>query len=70
MVIDQSSSVGARGEVMLHAKRGTPIPSGWALDASGAPTTDAAAALQGSMLPAGAYKGAGLALMVELLAAR
>lgn len=69
LVLDQSASVVARGEVMLAAQQGTPIPHGWALDASGAPTTDPKAALAGSMLPAGGYKGAGLALIVEVLAA-
>jgi (2R)-3-sulfolactate dehydrogenase (NADP+) len=69
LVIDQSASVVARGEVMLRARQNQPIPEGWALDSSGAPTTDAKAALAGSMLPAGGYKGAGLALMVEVLAA-
>lgn len=69
LVIDQSSSVIARGEVMLRAQRGEAIPLGWALDAQAAPTTDARAALAGSMLPAGGHKGAGIALMVEILAA-
>jgi (2R)-3-sulfolactate dehydrogenase (NADP+) len=69
LVIDQSSSVVARGEVMLHALQGEQIPLGWALDGDGAPTTDARAALAGSMLPAGGYKGAGIALIVEVLAA-
>ncbi|MEP7281228.1 MAG: Ldh family oxidoreductase, partial [Rubrivivax sp.] len=60
----------ARGKVMLAAKSGQPIPAGWALDAAGEPTTDAQAALAGSMLPLGAAsssKGAMLALVVELL---
>jgi (2R)-3-sulfolactate dehydrogenase (NADP+) len=69
LVIDQSSSVVARGGVMLAASRGVAIPAGWALDPDGAPTTDPSAALAGSMLPAGGYKGAGIALMVEILAA-
>lgn len=69
LVIDQSSSVVARGEVLLAASRGQAIPSGWALDPHGAPTTEPSAALAGSMLPAGGYKGAGIALMVEILAA-
>lgn len=69
LVIDQSSSVIARGEIMLHAQDGKAIPPGWALDPAGRPTTDAAVALKGSLLPAGGHKGAGLALMVELLAA-
>ena len=70
MLIDLSLSEVARGKVMLAAKEGRPIPPGWALDAQGAPTTDAKAALAGSMLPLGAAsspKGAMLALVVELL---
>lgn len=69
LVIDQSSSVVARGEVMVHAQQGKSIPEGWALDADGHPTTDPKTALAGSMLPAGGYKGAGVALMVEIFAA-
>jgi (2R)-3-sulfolactate dehydrogenase (NADP+) len=65
--IDLSLSAVARGRIMLAAKKGEPIPEGWALDKSGRPTTDAKAALEGSMLPAGGVKGAMLALVVELL---
>ena len=70
LLIDLSLSEVARGKVMVAAKKGEPIPPGWALDAHGNPTTDAKAALEGSMLPIGAVsspKGAMLALMVELL---
>jgi (2R)-3-sulfolactate dehydrogenase (NADP+) len=52
---------------MVAAKEGRPIPPGWALDRTGQPTTDARAALDGSMLAMGGTKGAMLALMVELL---
>jgi (2R)-3-sulfolactate dehydrogenase (NADP+) len=69
IVIDQSSSVVAKSEVVVHAQKGEPIPEGWALDAEGRPTTDPKAALAGSMVPSGAYKGAGVALVVEVLAA-
>jgi (2R)-3-sulfolactate dehydrogenase (NADP+) len=70
LLIDLSLSEVARGKVMVAAKQGKPIPEGWALDAEGRPTTDAKAALAGSMLPIGAVsspKGAMLALVVELL---
>ncbi|MDP2035083.1 MAG: Ldh family oxidoreductase [Polaromonas sp.] len=70
LMIDLSLSEVARGKVMLAAKEGRPIPLGWALDSQGQPTTDAKAALTGSMLPVGAVsspKGAMLALIVELL---
>ncbi len=65
--IDLSLSEVARGKVMVAAKEGRPIPLGWALDRSGTPTTDARAALEGSMLAVGGTKGAMLALVVELL---
>jgi (2R)-3-sulfolactate dehydrogenase (NADP+) len=67
-VIDQSASVVAKSEVMKRARAGEPIPEGWAF-AEGKPTTDPAAALTGTMAPAGGYKGVGSALMVEVFAA-
>ena len=69
LVIDLSLSEVARGKIMLAAKEGRAIPEGWAFDKEGQPTTDADAAMAGSMAPAGGAKGAALALMVELLAA-
>ena len=68
LVIDLSLSAVARGKIMVAAREGKAIPEGWAIDKDGNPTTDARAALEGSMLPAGGVKGAMLALMVELLA--
>jgi (2R)-3-sulfolactate dehydrogenase (NADP+) len=70
LMIDLSLSEVARGKIAVAAKKGEAIPLGWALDAEGRPTTDAKAALDGSMLPLGAAtstKGAMLALVVELL---
>jgi LDH2 family malate/lactate/ureidoglycolate dehydrogenase len=67
-VFDQASSASARGEIQLHLRDGTPLPAGWAIDAAGRPTTDPAAALAGAQLPFGGYKGAAIALMIELLA--
>ena len=70
IVIDQASSVVARGEVLLRAQRGEEIPAGWGLDASGQPTADPQAVLDGgSMLAAGGHKGSTLALIVEILSA-
>ena len=68
LVIDLSLSEVARGKVMIAAKEGRAIPLGWALDRDGNPTTDARAALTGSMLALGGTKGSMLALIVELLA--
>lgn len=69
IVVDLALSEGARGKILAAAQSGEPIPSGWAIDREGRPTTDAKAALGGTLTPAGGAKGAALALMVELLAA-
>jgi (2R)-3-sulfolactate dehydrogenase (NADP+) len=69
IVVDLSLSKVARGNVLAAAQKGEAIPEGWALDAEGKPTTDAKAALTGTMVPLGDAKGTALALMVELLAA-
>ncbi|MEY8119452.1 MULTISPECIES: Ldh family oxidoreductase [unclassified Falsihalocynthiibacter] len=69
LVLDMSLSRVARGKVMNAHKTNQPIPLGWALDAQGEPTTDAKAALEGTMIPIGEAKGTALALMVEILAA-
>lgn len=69
IVVDVSLSKVARGRIMAANQKGEPIPEGWALDAEGRPTTDAKAALAGTMIPLGDAKGTALALMVELLCA-
>ena len=65
--VDQASSSSAFVSVRHAAARGTPLPEGWAVDADGRPTTDPEAALAGALLPFGGYKGANIALLVELL---
>jgi (2R)-3-sulfolactate dehydrogenase (NADP+) len=67
LTIDLSLSEVARGNLMVAAREGRPIPPGWALDRDGRPTTDPRAGLEGSMLAMGGAKGAMLALVVELL---
>ncbi|WP_024588796.1 Ldh family oxidoreductase [Aliihoeflea sp. 2WW] len=69
IVVDVSLSKVARGKIMAANQKGEAIPEGWALDADGRPTTDAKAALAGTMIPLGDAKGTALALMVELLCA-
>ncbi|MEQ8354734.1 MAG: Ldh family oxidoreductase [Kiloniellaceae bacterium] len=69
IVIDQSTSAASLAAVRAAAEAGREIPAGWALDPAGHPTTDARAALAGSLLPFGGGRGANLALMVEILAA-
>jgi (2R)-3-sulfolactate dehydrogenase (NADP+) len=69
VLIDQSASTIAKSEVMKHAREGKPVPLGWVLDAEGRPTTDPDLGIKGSMVPSGGYKGVGIALMVEMMAA-
>lgn len=68
-ILDMSSTTVARGKIRRAFDNGeTEIPAGWATDATGAPTTDPAAALAGNLAPLGGPKGAGLSLMIDLLA--
>jgi len=66
--IDLATSLVARGNIIAAHKAGRPIPEGWALDPNGNPTTDAGAALAGTVLAMAGHKGAALATMVELFA--
>lgn len=69
IVVDQSLSAVTKTAVMMRAAAGRALEPGWAQDAGGQPTLDAAAALAGSLLPAGGQKGANMALLVEVLSA-
>jgi (2R)-3-sulfolactate dehydrogenase (NADP+) len=69
IVVDLSLSKVPRGNLLAAKQREEQIPEGWALGPNGAPTTDPATALKGTMVPLGDAKGTALALMVELLAA-
>jgi len=64
--IDLATSIVARGNIIAAQKRGQSIPPGWALRVDGEPTTDAAAALAGTVLTMAGHKGYALALMVEV----
>lgn len=73
-VLDFGTSATAEGKVRVKKIAGQTIPLGWILDADGNPTTDPNKLYEtpaGSILPMGgdqAYKGFGLAFMIEMLA--
>ncbi len=69
VIVDLACSAVARGKIAEAASAGTELPEGWALDSSGQPTTDPAAALKGMLAPMGGAKGFALALAVEALTA-
>lgn len=69
LAVDQASSATAWVSVRDAAALDRPLEPGTAVDAEGRPTTSAAAALDGALLPFGGYKGGNIALLVEVLAA-
>ena len=65
--LDMALSVVAGNRLDIYARRGLPIPSGWALDKDGEPSTDARIrAKGGTFAPVAEYKGYGLALLLSL----
>jgi len=66
-VMDMATSLVSMGQIHDYAGRGVPLPEGWALDASGEPTTDASAAMAGAIAPFGGPKGYALGLALEML---
>lgn len=65
LALDMASSLISMGALAQARRTGRKIPAGSALDAAGAPTTDAGKAV--IPLPLGGPKGSGLALMAEVL---
>ena len=63
LMLDMASAVASNGKLKQAQREGKPIPEGWALDAEGRVTTDAAKAAVA--LPIGGPKGAGLGLLFE-----
>jgi LDH2 family malate/lactate/ureidoglycolate dehydrogenase len=80
-LLDMATSVVPRNKLDKYAHTGMPMPAGWALDAQGRVTTDAAAVLTsmvsrlgGGILPlggqgelCGGHKGYGLGVFVDIL---
>lgn len=67
MLLDMACSTVAQGKLQLAAKKGVPIPLGWATDSEGNPTTDPQKAMAGFLCSVGGPKGFGLAMVLDLL---
>ena len=66
--LDMSPAVAARGKIRRAARRGQKIPTGYALNKNGQPTTDPNAALDGGVvLPIGGPKGSGISMLMDVM---
>ncbi|MET0355723.1 MAG: Ldh family oxidoreductase, partial [Cellvibrio sp.] len=69
VVLDMAMSQAAVGKVTTWLREGRNVPGNWGIDKDGNPSGNAQDILAGAVLPMGEHKGAGLALMMELLTA-
>jgi len=67
LVIDLGTSAFMGTDLQFRQRLGIPLPEGVAIDEHGRPTTDAAAARHGAILPFGGHKGYALALAMHAL---
>jgi (2R)-3-sulfolactate dehydrogenase (NADP+) len=68
IILDMAMSQAAVGKIGTYLREGRPVPMNWGLDKSGCPTDDPAEIMSSQrILPFGDHKGAGLALMMEIL---
>lgn len=65
LILDMSTAAVALGKVLAAKDANRAIPEGWAVDASGASTTDPSQVA--ALLPMAGAKGSGLSLMIEVL---
>jgi L-2-hydroxycarboxylate dehydrogenase (NAD+) len=69
VVLDVATTVVSYGTVKAHKLQGKTMPEGWMVNPNdGKPITDSAHSAEGLLLPIGGYKGAGLALVLGMLA--
>jgi LDH2 family malate/lactate/ureidoglycolate dehydrogenase len=66
LVFDASTSVVARGKIIVAAHNRKSIPAGWAVDPDGYPTTDPELALAGAVLPFGGPKGSAISFIIDI----
>jgi len=69
VVLDIATSIVSYGTIKNYRLQGQPLPEGWMVDPNtGAVVTDPKKTVEALLLPMGGYKGAGLALVLGLLA--
>ena len=68
ILFDMSTAAITNGDLLVAMREGGTIAESLAFDPEGEPTTDADAALKGSVRPFGGHKGFGLALITQIFA--
>ena len=72
LILDFATSRIAHGKARVAVNKGEQVPQGYLIDHSGQPATDPSVVFDsplGALLPFGDHKGAGIALMAEILSA-
>lgn len=72
IILDFATSRMAHGKARVARNKGVSVPAGYLIDHEGRSTTNPAVVLEpplGALLPFGDHKGAGIALIVEILSA-
>jgi len=67
LVLDIALSMSGKGMVRWHLREGKKIPTDWAYDKDGNVTDDPALAMEGPLVPMGAFKGTGLSIMTDVV---
>jgi LDH2 family malate/lactate/ureidoglycolate dehydrogenase len=67
IVLDMATSEAAMGKIRMAGKAGQAIPPSWAVKSDGSPTTNAAEAIAGMLLPAAGPKGFALSFLIDLM---
>ncbi len=67
-IVDLATSALTGGEVVALGNQGADLPTGVAVDATGAPTVDPRMVFEGgALLPFGGHKGLGLSMFIEVV---
>lgn len=67
VVYDGATSEAAFNKIFFALREGRKIPASWAVDSDGNNTTDPAAAIGGTLLPFGSYKGSDISVLIYIL---
>jgi LDH2 family malate/lactate/ureidoglycolate dehydrogenase len=67
IILDMALTTAGKGMMRWLMRDGKQMPTNWAITADGHTTDDPAAAMDGTLLPMGEYKGYGLSLITDVL---